>query len=94
MGDETIFRIHLDTSDLLGSEFRVHAETISTGDEANVSDNEVDNLVPLTEFSTIEVVGKSSKSLVSLEEDQQLVDVTHVFEVSVSYSMTNGWRTH
>lgn len=82
-GDETTFRIHLDTRRLVGSEFRVQAVAMSTGDEKNMADNEVEDIVPLAEFSTIEVAGKSSVSLVSLEDEQQLFDVTHAFEVNL-----------
>lgn len=80
-GDETTFQIHLDTSSLVGTEFRVRAEVLSTGDELNADDNVLDDVVPLTEFSTIEVSGRSSMLQVSLEEGLQVVNVTHVFEV-------------
>lgn len=81
-GDKTTFRIHLDTTRLVGSEFRVQAVAMSTGDEKNLDDNEVEDVVPLAEFSTIEMAGRSSVSLVSLEEKQQLINVTHSFEVT------------
>lgn len=81
-GGETTFRIHLDTSRLVGTEFRVQAVAMSTGDENSMADNEVEDVVPLAEFSNVEVAGRSSVPLVVLEEKQQLVDVTHVFEVS------------
>lgn len=81
-GEESKFSIHLDTSGLSGNEFRVYVVTTSTGDEKNDADNEVEDVVTLTEFSTIEVAGRSSMQQVSLEEGLELVNVTHVFEVS------------
>lgn len=56
-GDEGKLRIDLDTSKLELVDFIVKAYVFSTGDELNETDNYVDNVIPLTEFSEIEALG-------------------------------------
>lgn len=56
-GDEGKLRIDLDTTKLELVDFIVKAYVFSTGDESNETDNYVDNIIPLAEFSDIEALG-------------------------------------
>lgn len=56
-GDEGKLRIDLDTSKLELVDFIVKAYVFSTGDELNETDNFVDNVIPLAEFSEVEGLG-------------------------------------
>lgn len=55
--DKTSLKISIDTTKLDGKELVVKAHVYSTGDELNESDNTVENIIPLSEFSEIEVIG-------------------------------------
>lgn len=56
-GDIGYFTIALDTTKASGSAFTVSAHVFSTGDELNDLDNVIDNVIPVTEFSDIEIIG-------------------------------------
>lgn len=56
-GDKTSIKISIDTTKLDGNELNVKAHVFSTGDELNDSDNVVEDLIPLREFSNIEIIG-------------------------------------
>lgn len=49
-------RIGIDTTRLDGNELIVKANVFSAGDELNESDNSVENVIALKEFSNIEVL--------------------------------------
>ena len=51
------FKVPLDTSKLSGKSFTVQANVFSSGQEANVNDNAVIDVIQLAEFSNIEVIG-------------------------------------
>lgn len=57
IGDTTSIRISIDVTKLDGNEFLVKANVFSTGDELNASDNSVEDVIPLAEFSDIEITG-------------------------------------
>lgn len=56
-GDKTALKISIDTTKLDGSELNIRANVFSTGDELNELDNVADDIIPLKEFSTIEIIG-------------------------------------
>lgn len=56
-GDQGKLRIDLDTTKLELVDDIVKAYVFSTGDELNETDNYVDNVIRLAEFSEIEVLG-------------------------------------
>lgn len=56
-GDKTSIKISIDTTKLDGNELIVKAKVFSTGDELNDFDNVAENVIPLKEFSNIEVIG-------------------------------------
>lgn len=56
-GDTTAIRISVDTTKLDGNELVVKANVFSTGDELNADDNAVENIIPLVEFSDVEISG-------------------------------------
>lgn len=55
--DKTTIKISVDTTKLDGSELVIRANVFSTGDELNELDNVVDDIIPLKEFSNIEIIG-------------------------------------
>lgn len=56
-GDKAAIKISIDTTKLDASELVVRANVFSTGDELNELDNMVDDIIPLKEFSNIEIIG-------------------------------------
>lgn len=56
-GDSTSIRISVDATKLDGNELLVKAHVFSTGDELNGDDNTVEDVIPLGEFSDIEISG-------------------------------------
>lgn len=56
-GDKTVIKFNIDTTQLDGTELVVKAKVFSTGDELNEFDNSAENIVPLTEFSNVEIFG-------------------------------------
>lgn len=54
---KTSIKISIDTTTLDGNELCVKAEVFSAGDEQNEFDNTIESVIPLTEFSNIEVIG-------------------------------------
>lgn len=56
-GDAASLRISVDTTKLDGNELIVKAYVFSTGDELSESDNTVEHVIPLDEFSDIEIIG-------------------------------------
>lgn len=56
-GEQGKLTIDLDTTKLELVDFIVKAYVFSTGDELNETDNYVDNVVELAEFSDIEALG-------------------------------------
>lgn len=56
-GDKTGIQIGIDTTKLDGTELVIRANVFSTGDELNELDNVVDDIIPLKEFSDIEIIG-------------------------------------
>lgn len=55
-GDKTSIKISVDTTKLDGSELMIKANVFSTGDELNELDNVVENIIPLKEFSNMEII--------------------------------------
>ncbi|KAG4071617.1 hypothetical protein HA402_011771 [Bradysia odoriphaga] len=80
-GDEGKLRIDLDTTKLELVDFIVKAYVFSTGDELNETDNYVDNVIPLAEFSEIEGLGQSSLPVIVLEDGIRNESITHIFEI-------------
>lgn len=56
-GDKTSIKISIDTTKLDGSELVIKAQVYSTGDELNELDNIAEDIIPLREFSNLEVIG-------------------------------------
>lgn len=56
-GDLGFLKISLDTTKLEGTELIVKANVFSTGDESNEIDNHFNNVIPLIEFSDVEISG-------------------------------------
>lgn len=56
-GDKTSIRIGIDTTKLDGTELIIKAKVYSTGDELNEYDNTAESVIPLKEFSIVEVFG-------------------------------------
>lgn len=80
-GDKGKLRIDLDTTKLELVYEAVKATVFSTGDELNETDNYVDNMIQLTEFSEIEALGQSSLPVIVLEDGIRNETITHIFEV-------------
>lgn len=57
INDHTSMKISIDTTKLNGTEFSVKANVFSTGDELNNTDNVVENIITVGEFSDVEVIG-------------------------------------
>jgi hypothetical protein len=76
-------RIILDTSYLDGYRFDVNATAFSASEEVNKEDNTMIDSIPLREFSEVEIIGKSSKLQLSLEDGLRVENITHQFEVSL-----------
>lgn len=56
-GDLGSLKVSLDTTKLEGTELVVKAHVFSTGDESNEVDNYANNVIPLVEFSDVEISG-------------------------------------
>lgn len=56
-GDKGTQVISIDTTKVDGINLVIKAEVFSTGDEYNNSDNNIENNIPLAEFSDVEVLG-------------------------------------
>lgn len=56
-GTKTTIKVSIDTVRLEGKELVVKADVFSAGDELNNSDNSIEYIIPLKEFSNIEVIG-------------------------------------
>lgn len=56
-GDKTTIKISIDTTKLDASELVIRANVFSTGDELNELDNVAEDIIPLKEFSNIEIIG-------------------------------------
>lgn len=54
---KTLIKISIDTTRLDGTELTVKAEVFSAGDERNEFDNTIESVIPLAEFSNIEIIG-------------------------------------
>ncbi|KAJ6640903.1 Integrin alpha-PS3 [Pseudolycoriella hygida] len=80
-GDVGTLKISLDTTKLEGTQLVVKANAFSTGDESNESDNHVNTVIPLAEFSDIEISGKSNKPVLSLLDGLKLENISHIFEI-------------
>ncbi|KAJ6640899.1 Integrin alpha-PS3 [Pseudolycoriella hygida] len=80
-GDEGKLTIDLDTTKLELVDFIVKAYVFSTGDELNETDNYVDNIIPLAEFSEIEAIGQSSLPVIILQDGIRNETITHIFEI-------------
>lgn len=80
-GDKAALRISIDTTKLDGDAVTIKAQVFSTGDELNEADNIVDNVIPLGEFSDVEILGDSSKDTLTLADGLHLENLTHTFEI-------------
>lgn len=56
-GDLGFLKISLDTTKLEGTQLLVKANVFSTGDESNENDNHANTVIPLAEFSDVEISG-------------------------------------
>lgn len=56
-GSMANFKLTFDTTKVSGTHFSVIAHVFSTGDELNDADNKIEDLIALTEFSDIEIIG-------------------------------------
>lgn len=56
-GNMAHFKLMLDTTRVSGTHFTVTAHVFSTGDELNDADNKIEDVIALTEFSDIEIIG-------------------------------------
>lgn len=63
----------------------VEAEVSSAGHERNPVDNVLKDVVPLTEFSKIEMIGRSLAENVYLVNGQRIVQLNHIFEVNCQF---------
>lgn len=52
----TLIKIGIETAQLDGKELIINASVFSAGDESNQIDNSVDSIIPLKEFSNIEIM--------------------------------------
>ncbi|XP_055691465.1 integrin alpha-PS3 [Lutzomyia longipalpis] len=79
-GETRSIAFRFDPSSLDGSEFVITANVSSTGDEENPLDNTMDFTIPIQEFSTIEIVGRSSPQFVAIKDRTDQENLTHIFE--------------
>lgn len=56
-GEKALLKISIDATNSNGTELIIKAEVHSAGDELNKTDNEIVSIIPLAEFSEIEVLG-------------------------------------
>lgn len=56
-GGTALLKISIDATNLNGTELIIKAQVHSAGNESNRTDNEIVNIIPLAEFSEIEVLG-------------------------------------
>lgn len=56
-GDLGFLKISLDTTKLEGTQLHIKANVFSTGDESNENDNHANSVIPLAEFSDVEISG-------------------------------------
>lgn len=87
-GESTSMLVHLDTQLLRadgGAELRVHALVSSSSDELSGADNDQQLALQLGEFSTVELIGQTTRDHVSLQEHNGgalgVLNATHSMEV-------------
>lgn len=56
-GDLGFLKVSLDTTKLEGTQLLIKANVFSTGDESNENDNHANSVIPLAEFSDVEISG-------------------------------------
>jgi Integrin alpha len=66
---------------LEGKFLDINATAFSASEEVNPDDNTVIDTIPLQEFSEVEMLGKSSKLQISLEDGKRVENITHQFEI-------------
>lgn len=85
-GNSATLKVTMDTTKLDGDKLMIKAQVFSTGEELNNNDNFVETIIPLAEFSDIEISGKSSKTLLSLAEGLRNENITHIYEVNFLFN--------
>lgn len=73
--------VNIDTSRLFGKQLLINAEALSNGEEKNVEDNKILNILELIEYSEVEIQGQSSMSQFAIED--QLTDPTISHEIEI-----------
>lgn len=74
--------INIDTTQVTGDSIEVKAVVDSRSDELNWSNNKVIDVIPVEEFSELEIFGRSSKEQIALVDGHNYESINHVFEVS------------
>ncbi|XP_053681013.1 integrin alpha-PS3-like [Anopheles nili] len=73
----SLFTLILDMTKLEGTSAEIRAEVLSSSEESSPEDNFLEQVLTLQEFSDIEIIGKSSVTEVSLEQQSGLVNITY-----------------
>lgn len=73
--------VNIDTSRLSGKQLMIKAEAFSNGEEQNIEDNKIINVLELIEYSEVEIQGQSSMSQFAIEDQSSDPMISHEIEI-------------
>ncbi|XP_059622355.1 integrin alpha-PS3-like [Phlebotomus argentipes] len=79
-GQSRSIAFRLDPSNLEGTEVFITANVSSTGDEETPEDNTIEFMIPIQEFSDVEIVGKSHPPFVAIRDRNDNENITYYLE--------------
>ncbi|KAH8299896.1 hypothetical protein KR044_007351 [Drosophila immigrans] len=80
-GDKDSITISFDVSGLTGNALTLSAEVFSTGSEKNPSDNKLQSLIALKEYTEIDASGGQTSAQLDLEHYKNWADITNNYEI-------------
>ncbi|XP_034476583.1 integrin alpha-PS3 isoform X2 [Drosophila innubila] len=80
-GDKDSITISFDVSSLTGRALNISAEVFSTGSEKNPSDNKLESLIALKEYTEIDASGGQTSAQIDLEHYKNSADITNNYEI-------------
>ncbi|KAM8711525.1 hypothetical protein ACLKA7_000636 [Drosophila subpalustris] len=80
-GDRDSITISFDVSGLTGHALTISAEVFSTGSEKNPSDNRLQSLIALKEYTEIDASGGQTSAQIDLEHYKNSADITNNYEI-------------
>ncbi|XP_060658574.1 integrin alpha-PS3-like isoform X1 [Drosophila nasuta] len=80
-GDKDSITISFDVSSLTGHALTISAEVFSTGSEKSPSDNKLQSLIALKEYTEIDASGGQTSASIDLEHYKNWADITNNYEI-------------